>query len=500
MFKKTTVILLILSLVFSIFSVMGVSAAKLGDVEFTLSTDTSVQQNQITAFTELKAYFSEAEVDLEEVKAAYEQKIQADIIARNPEIDVLINAMLEGGIAESFTTDQVKQAIDKGLQWFFYEEITYLTKIEASAALKEGDKAAAKASLEKAIELYAGSIGVTAGKRDADFGTLTQDLLNNIAIPGLLKAVEDGSVSDYGVFRQIFDKTMIKVFVMATVKYAGKVEADFAAGNTSDVKKQQSEGFFFYMPIYNSMTGGSKSAADAIKDAFAYEDGSKLNAESVKSQFAETIGVKINGYVNKVFEKDLANGDVNKALEHVSEGNTFVSALEVIIKEKLGADVYAELDAAGQAYFAAVNNGEINDAKANAYTVLKKLSEINGIQFEIGANEISVKGSTKTYETTASYLDKTSNRTLASVRFIAEALGAVVDYEDETRTVVIQKDDKTIKMTVGDTSIYLNGTKSEVELDQPVVIQNQRAYIPVRAVAETLGHKVFWFDGEVVIN
>jgi hypothetical protein len=65
---------------------------------------------------------------------------------------------------------------------------------------------------------------------------------------------------------------------------------------------------------------------------------------------------------------------------------------------------------------------------------------------------------------------------------------------------MITKGDQTLRMTVGDTAVYLNGNKIEKSLDQPVVINNGRAYIPLRASAETLGHKVFWQDGKVIIN
>ncbi|WP_281888915.1 copper amine oxidase N-terminal domain-containing protein [Paenibacillus sp. YYML68] len=497
--KKIATLVLAASIAASSVGAVSASAATLGQTEFKLSADTSVQIGQVKAYTELLALFTAEKVDLAKVKASYEASFKEAVKARSTDIDAQVSAIIDAGIAGTYSAAQVKQAVDKGLQWYFFAEIAFLTKTDAAEALKKGDKAAAKASLEKAIELTAGTVGVTAGKRDTDYKTLTQNVLNTIAIPGLIKAVEAGDMTEYQVYRQIFEKTIMKVFVMGTVKYAGKVEESLAAGKLDDAKVQQVEGYFFYMPIYGSMTGGSKVAADAIKDAFG-SDGKALSTKTVGLQLADTINVKINGYVNRIFDESLPKGDIAKALEQAAEAGAFVSSLETIAKAELGDEAFASLEQTTQLFFMELKDGKYDSAKKHAYDMLKKLAQLKGVSFKVGDKAITVDGKEQTTDTATSYVDANSGRTVASVRFVAEALGADVKFDDATQVVTVTRGSNVLKLQVGSTAIELNGKVSDKKLDQAVVINDGRAYIPVRAAAETLGSKVFWFDGSVIIN
>ncbi len=84
-------------------------------------------------------------------------------------------------------------------------------------------------------------------------------------------------------------------------------------------------------------------------------------------------------------------------------------------------------------------------------------------------------------------------RTLVPIRFAAEAFGAKVDWEEASQTVTIQSGDKTIKFVIGSTE-YQNGTETGT-LDVPPATINDRTMIPLRAMAESLGKKVYW-NGE----
>lgn len=87
-------------------------------------------------------------------------------------------------------------------------------------------------------------------------------------------------------------------------------------------------------------------------------------------------------------------------------------------------------------------------------------------------------------------------RTLVPIRSVAEVLGAQVNWEDSTQTVLIDKGDKHIELTIGSKSPTVNG--SPVNLDAPAVIINGRTMVPLRFVSEALGAKVVW-DGTVKI-
>jgi hypothetical protein len=495
--NKIMAVVLSFALLVSSLSLLGssVSAA----AEFTLTSDTSVQKSQLQAYSDLKAMFSADPVDLEAVKAKYTETVQADVKASNEAIDEKIVLILNYAIEGQLNTGQAKQAVDKGLQWFFYSEITRLTKGVAKDALKAGDQATAKAALEQAIELYAGALQGTAGKRDSYFAAhdvKTQDLLDTVIIPGLQAAVDNKEVLSFNLYRQMLDKTLIKVFHLATLKYA--VEAPKQA-DAEKARAEVTEGYFFYMPIFDSLTKGSEADAKYIESAFASGDPSKLDAVKIKAAYAAALNGKISGYVNKTIYADMASGDLAKAQEHAMEGNMFLAAEEVLIKEKLGADAYNSAIAHGEMYLDAVKAGDVKAAELHSFGFLKVISELDGVHLKINTNKLTVDGEEKQVDA-QSYINPQTSRTLVPARFIAEALGADVNYIEATKTVVITKDGVKTELVVGSNVVLQNAqVKESLQLDQPVVVKDARSFIPLRAVAELFGNKVFYSNYEVVI-
>ena len=81
-------------------------------------------------------------------------------------------------------------------------------------------------------------------------------------------------------------------------------------------------------------------------------------------------------------------------------------------------------------------------------------------------------------------------RTLVPLRAIFEALGASVEWDQATKTVTSSMDDVTIKLTIGDNTLYRNG--EGVTLDVAAQILNGRTMVPARAIAEAYGVDVQW--------
>jgi uncharacterized repeat protein (TIGR02543 family) len=82
------------------------------------------------------------------------------------------------------------------------------------------------------------------------------------------------------------------------------------------------------------------------------------------------------------------------------------------------------------------------------------------------------------------------DRTMLPARFIAENLGATVEWDAEGRKVLIINEDVTIEIYIDSDKALVNG--EIVELDSPAFIENDRTYTPVRFIAETLGVTVDW--------
>ena len=85
-----------------------------------------------------------------------------------------------------------------------------------------------------------------------------------------------------------------------------------------------------------------------------------------------------------------------------------------------------------------------------------------------------------------------SGRTLVPVRKIFESLGATVDYDDATQTVISRKGDLIIVMQIDNDVMFVNSTP--VKLDVPARELNGRTLVPVRAISDAMGVKVGWDD------
>jgi N-acetylmuramoyl-L-alanine amidase len=89
-------------------------------------------------------------------------------------------------------------------------------------------------------------------------------------------------------------------------------------------------------------------------------------------------------------------------------------------------------------------------------------------------------------------------RTLAPVRAIFEAMGGTVTWDGASGEVTLVGPDAEIKLTVGSTDAYINGTVTA--LDVPARIINGRTMIPVRFVSEALGCEVSWDEKSRIVS
>jgi hypothetical protein len=85
-----------------------------------------------------------------------------------------------------------------------------------------------------------------------------------------------------------------------------------------------------------------------------------------------------------------------------------------------------------------------------------------------------------------------SGRLLVPLRAIFAALGANIDWNDATQTVTAIRGSITIRLTIGQKIAYKNG--APVTLDVPGRIINGRTLVPLRFVGEALGCQVGWDD------
>lgn len=93
-----------------------------------------------------------------------------------------------------------------------------------------------------------------------------------------------------------------------------------------------------------------------------------------------------------------------------------------------------------------------------------------------------------------------NDRTMVPIRAIFEAMGATVTWEESTQTAICIKENTTVKMTVDSTVEYINDVPYTMDVS-PVIIGG-RTLAPARYVAEAFGYNVNWDNAtnSVLIN
>lgn len=123
------------------------------------------------------------------------------------------------------------------------------------------------------------------------------------------------------------------------------------------------------------------------------------------------------------------------------------------------------------------------------FALLSILVLTSGLTNANASEKITVKvnGEVVKFDTEP-YID--NGRTMVPIRFISEALGAKVDWNGTYRLVTITFDETKIEQKIGKTVAIVNN--QEVTFDVPAIIKNDRTMVPVRFVSEALGANVEW--------
>lgn len=87
-----------------------------------------------------------------------------------------------------------------------------------------------------------------------------------------------------------------------------------------------------------------------------------------------------------------------------------------------------------------------------------------------------------------------NSRTMVPMRKIFELLGASIEWNGETQTVLATKNSTTIKLQIGNeiAEINKNGKNEKVKLDSKPIIVNSRTLVPLRFISESLDKQVGW--------
>ena len=112
------------------------------------------------------------------------------------------------------------------------------------------------------------------------------------------------------------------------------------------------------------------------------------------------------------------------------------------------------------------------------------------LKFAIGEKFYTDNGYQKDIDA-APYIDGNNDRAMVPVRFIAEAFGADVNWNDNTKTCIINLNSKTIRLSLNQPLPNRMGNAA---------IKNDRLFVPIRYVAEQFETHVNWYDFERIIT
>lgn len=137
-----------------------------------------------------------------------------------------------------------------------------------------------------------------------------------------------------------------------------------------------------------------------------------------------------------------------------------------------------------------INNNSGNENKESSNTIVLTIDEHDAL----------VYGTTKTNDVAPKVVN---DRTMLPARFVAENLGATVEWDGEKQLVTItgkteKQEDVIILITIG--SDYAKVDGEDVKLDSPAFVENDRTYTPIRFISENLGATVEWNETEQTVT
>lgn len=80
--------------------------------------------------------------------------------------------------------------------------------------------------------------------------------------------------------------------------------------------------------------------------------------------------------------------------------------------------------------------------------------------------------------------------TLVPMRAFFETMGAKVDWNDDTKSITARRGSTLIGLTIGNLESYINGNKYYLSI-RPKIIDD-KTYVPLRFIGESLGAEVLW--------
>ncbi|WP_246011078.1 copper amine oxidase N-terminal domain-containing protein [Brevibacillus nitrificans] len=134
-----------------------------------------------------------------------------------------------------------------------------------------------------------------------------------------------------------------------------------------------------------------------------------------------------------------------------------------------------------------------------AFMLVALLGTVNSLPaFSASPVQIAVNGETVAFPDAVPFVEPGTSRTMVPARFLAEALGLSVKWNEQSNQVTLKKNETTILLSIGQNHALVNG--KSVALDAPAVIRNGRTMVPLRFIGEALDAGITWDAERNLVN
>ncbi len=131
----------------------------------------------------------------------------------------------------------------------------------------------------------------------------------------------------------------------------------------------------------------------------------------------------------------------------------------------------------------------MNKKQKISSALILSLCLINGVSAVESLKDIKIEINGKNIVSdVAPFID--NDRTLVPIRVISENLGYSVNWDNQTRKVTVKNNDKSIELTIGKKEVNINGTNNSI--DVAPMIKNERTFVPLRFISESFDNDVNW--------
>lgn len=135
-------------------------------------------------------------------------------------------------------------------------------------------------------------------------------------------------------------------------------------------------------------------------------------------------------------------------------------------------------------------DAELAPLEAQLDDIASRLGLGKSIILTVGSRQAAVDGQVKTLDSAPQIMG--AGYTMVPVRFIGEALGLTVDWDEARRMVTFSGSGRTMTLIIDNQTANING--QAFAMDYPAIISDNRTLVHVRFISEAFQCRVEWHE------